>query len=139
MYCTVADLISRFSADEITALTDRTHSGVPDSAVVETSIRDASTTIDSYLAGRYSLPLVTVPTVLVLHCANIARYNLYSDDVRETVRNNYQDSIRFLEKVNKGEVLLGLDSNQQSTETDSTIEIQSSGSVWARGRSRGFI
>lgn len=139
MYCTVADLISRFGAEEITGLTDRTHSGAPDHAVAETSIRDASTTIDSYLAGRYRLPLATVPSVLVLHCANIARYNLYSDDVRETVRNNYQDSIRFLEKVNKGEVPLGLDNNQQATATDSVIEIQSSGSVWSRERSKGFI
>lgn len=139
MYCTVADLTARFGADEITALTDREHTGAINTAVADIAITDASTTIDSYLTGRYRLPLATLPTVLVQLCANIARYKLYDNSVPETVRNNYQDAIRFLEQLSRGQVTLGLDSNQQQTATDSHIEIQSAGTVWGRKQSKGFI
>lgn len=139
MYCTVADLIARFSEREIIELTDRDYTGAVNQSIAEAAIADASATIDGYLAGRYSLPLNVVPVVLVRLCANLARYNLYDNTLPETVSRNQQDAIRYLEQVAKGVVTLGLDDAQQAAQTDDSVSFESAPSVWRRDASQGFI
>ena len=106
---------------------------------VDEALEDSSHTIDSYLAGRYVLPLTTVPSVLERHCCYIARYFLEKNRATEQARKDYEDSIRFLEKVASGAISLGLAENGEAVESENTVIMASSGSVWARDKSKGFI
>ncbi|SUT89811.1 Mu-like prophage protein gp36 [[Actinobacillus] rossii] len=106
---------------------------------VDEALEDSSHTIDSYLAGRYALPLAVVPAVLERHCCYIARYFLEKNRATEQARKDYEDSIRFLEKVASGAISLGLAENGESVESENTVVMESSGSVWARDKSKGFI
>ena len=107
-YATLADLTTRYGEEEIRQRTDRTGSGVVDAAVVAQALADASAEIDAYLAGRFTLPLATVPPHLVRICCAIARYRLWDDAMPERVRVEYQDAVRLLESIAKGTVTLGL-------------------------------
>ena len=67
MYATRQDMISRFGEEEIRLLTDRDGSaGAIVDAVLDQVLADASAEIDGYIGGRYRLPLVTVPQILLL-------------------------------------------------------------------------
>src|SRR5690625_7370629 len=90
MYCTPSDLVTRFGADELVQLTNRSGLRVPDEAfaqlvaggdmdawdedvqaaaeqmlvAVEEAIEDARAEIDPHLEARYKLPLSSIPRVI---------------------------------------------------------------------------
>lgn len=112
VYGSIQALIDRFGERELIQISDRTGQadGVDD-AVANRALEDAGAEIDGYLAGRYTLPLSTVPRVLVNVACDIARYRLYDDRVTEAVQKRYEDAIKFLTLVSTGKVGLGLDTN----------------------------
>lgn len=143
MYCTSKDMIDRFGKQELIELTDRDGSaGDIVEEVLNQAVDDASATIDGYLGGRYSLPLHIVPRVLARTACDLARYYL-NDDVlgdEHQVAKRYKDGISYLEKVGRGILQLGLDSNNARAESNNnTATITSAGSVFGRGRAKGFI
>lgn len=118
-YITEQDLVSRFGQREIQQLSDRSNMGTIDSAVVSTAINDASAEIDTYLAGKYALPLASNPVVLISVAANIARYHLYDLRATEIVQARYDDAIKFLKAISNGTASLGLDSSNTNVESSS--------------------
>lgn len=138
MYATLDSLIKRYGREEITtlALSDNRQLDVEKT---EEALNDASETIDSYLGGRYTLPLTHVPAVLERHCCYIARYFLERNRATDQARKDYEDSLRFLEKVAAGAISLGIAENGETIESENVAVIESAGSVWARSKSRGFI
>ena len=138
-YCTKQDLIDRFGSDELMQLTDRDNMGLIDDTVLNQAINDASAEMDGYLASRYSLPLVNIPQTLKPLCCNIARYKLYDEQASEQVSKRYDAAIKFLFSVSKGEISLGVDALGTKAASTDTAELQSSGSVFARNKSTGFI
>lgn len=109
MYCTVADLISRFGEDEIAILVQPYALDDAEAEVALDLVRiDASAEIDSYLATRYPLPLHTTPPVLTRVACDLTRYYLYDDSAPEQVRLRYEDSIKLLKNLATGVVSLGL-------------------------------
>ena len=139
MYCTKQDLIDRFGLDELIALTDRINAGVIDDSVLNQAIADASAEMDGYLGGRYALPLVTVPPVLIALACNMARYKLYDEQASEQVTKRFEAAIKFLFSVSKGEISLGVDSLGANATSTDLPQMQSAGSVFARSKSTGFI
>jgi len=138
MYCDLTELRIRFGLDEINQLIDPDGSG-PDESVALAELSTASATIDSYLAGRYPLPLSAVPVILTGVCADLTRYALYRNAVPELVKERYTTAIRWLRDVATGTASLGLSSNQEQPASDAAIEIKSGGNVWQRDASKGFI
>ncbi|MFQ1046632.1 DUF1320 family protein [Avibacterium paragallinarum] len=138
MYATLDSLIKRYGREEITQLACGEDREL-DVAKAEEALFDASDTINSYLGGRYTLPLSQVPAVLERHCCYIARYFLERNRATDQARKDYEDSIRFLEKVAAGTISLGIAENGEAVESENVAIIESAGSVWARGKSRGFI
>lgn len=134
LYATPEGLVKRYGEQSIKTLATST-----DSPKVAEALEDASQTIDSYLAGRYTLPLKSVPAVLERHCCYIARYFLEKNRATEQARRDYDDSIRYLEKVANGTISLGISENGETVEGDNVTIIESQGSVWARDRAKGFI
>ncbi|HGF7190631.1 TPA: gp436 family protein [Vibrio cholerae] len=134
MYCTQADLESRFGADELADLT------LGDTAKIVQAIEDATALINGYIAGRCQLPLPTVPAVLVSLCADIARYRLYDEvlDAEHQAARRYQSAIKYLENVGTGRLSLGVPEHQAPC-SNNTAEFTSAGSVFARDKSHGFL
>lgn len=138
MYATQESLIKRYTTDVLLTVA-MTAQRTLDEAKVQEALEDASQTIDSYLAGRYSLPLKQIPAVLERHCCYIARYFLEKNRATNQARQDYEDSIRYLEKVAAGTISLGISEQGETVESDNTTMIESAGSVWARDKSKGFI
>ena len=139
MYCSLDDFIKRFDLDELIQLTTASGSGAIDRQVISAAIEDASSLIDGYVGGRYTLPLSTVPKVLIRICADIARYNLYDNAVTEVVEKNHKHAVDFLMNISTGKVRLGLSNTDEKAESDAIISIESDDKVFDRNRSKGFI
>lgn len=134
LYATPEGLVKRYGEQSIKTLAISA-----DSPKVAEALEDASQTIDSYLAGRYTLPLKSVPAVLERHCCYIARYFLEKNRTTDQARRDYDDSIRYLEKVANGTISLGISEDGKTVEGDNVAIIESQGSVWARDKAKGFI
>lgn len=110
MYATKADMIQRFGEPELLNLTDAGRTGIIDDAILDMSLNDATSEIDSYLA----VVLTTTPTsgfaVLIGVCCDIARYRLYAGIGGETeqVKERYDAAIRWLRDVSTGKARIGI-------------------------------
>lgn len=109
MYASVDDITHQLDDAVLTQLTDDDGSGDYGHLVVVRAIEDADSEIDGYVGSRYPVPMSHVPPVLRKLSADIAIYNLYSrrQGAPEHRDRRYQDAIRFLESVAKGDVSLG--------------------------------
>ena len=134
MYCTQADIESRFGVTELIQLTDRARTGVADATAIANAIDDAEAEIDGYLAGRYELPFSSVPPVLTRLSCDIALYHLFSarrgGGVIEDVRNRYKDAVRVLENISTGKITLG--APPAPAGRDDVVMLSSAPSVWSR-------
>jgi phage gp36-like protein len=146
-YATTADLIGRFGAQELVELTDESEGGLVTAellklaaagsdlddyteeeqeavaaclATLEEALADAGSEIDPYLTGRYTLPLSSVPRVLLTHACNMTRYHLFADRVTEVVEVRYKAALTFLKDVSAGRASLGLDVEGAAVATEST-------------------
>lgn len=105
-YATLDDLVTRFGADNIAALTTRDIGADPDTSVAATALDDASQMIDSYLAGRYQLPLNPVPQVVVRWCCDIARFLLSTDQASDAIKALYNAAVQALAAAQAGRLTL---------------------------------
>lgn len=134
MYATQQDLDERFGQAELIALADRDGDGVADPGVVDAAITDAGAEMDGYFrAANYSVPVTGTPVVTTRICANLARYNLYTNDAPEQVQRLHDDAIKWLKAVASGQIGLGvaIDGSEPAGRED-IIEFQSVPNVFAR-------
>lgn len=166
MYASATQLLERYNAEEIAQRADHSIPGLvggdllkkaaagedlsgytPEEqeaaeaalANVERALQDAGHTINGYISGRYQLPLSQVPEVLKLHCCQIARFVLFDDDAPKQVETLYQASIKFLRDVSSGAADLGLTATGSTAQPSAGAEMVSSGLVFSRDNSKGFI
>lgn len=83
----------------------------PDWAVVDKAISHACQVADGYLAGRYALPLQSVPTLLNTWCGDIARYWLHkrrinASEMPKPLQTAYDDALKMLNLVQNGKMHL---------------------------------
>ena len=107
-YCTLQDLVDRFGETEILQLTDRAHRDRIDEEVLDRAIEDAGGEIDGYITAAGYLPasLDPVPRILVAYACDITRYRLYDNAATDQVTRRYDDAIKFLRALAKGDVRL---------------------------------
>jgi len=166
MYASAVQLLDRYSADEIAQRADASipplvygelltkaatgadlsdYSAEEQAAAgaalakVNRKLQDADQTINSYLGGRYQLPLTNAPEVLERIAAQLARYFLYDDTATEQIANLYKDSIKFLESVAHGKVQLGPADSGAVAQPSAGAEMVSDSLVFSRRNSEGFI
>lgn len=110
-YASKQNMIDRFGQAELVQLTDRAipATGLIDDTVVNKALADADAEINGYLIGQYQLPLASVPANLELLACDIARFRLFDDRATEQVRQRYDDAVKYLTRVGKGELSLVLD------------------------------
>lgn len=109
-YASQADMEQRFGVQALLVAGDRDGDGVVDADLVARALSDASAEIDSYLSGRYALPLATVPPLLARVCCDMAFYFMSSDSATQTEekRQRLEDARALLKLVSEGKVRLGL-------------------------------
>ncbi len=107
-YATMADMIEEFGADEMAQLTQRgtEPEAAPHDAIGERALDFASQEINSRVAGRYAIELTPVPARVRAACCDIARYRLYRSSAPETVRERFDDAMRWLDQVATGRAAL---------------------------------
>lgn len=132
-YAAQADMVSRFGNDEVVAITDRSQAGAIDAGVLGQALDTASAQIDTYLSGRYALPLPIVPKYLVTICCDIARYQLCLGSTRLTdeIETRYKDAVRFLEFAASGKITLGVTAAGQ-VQSSNTVEFNSGTAIFSR-------
>lgn len=108
-YAAIDDLITRFGEDELTQLTDRDGSGSLDSRTLETALEEVSALIDSYLMGRYALPLLPAPKLLVGICCDLTRYALFSDATSPIIKERNSAAMAQLRDLAAGRARLEVD------------------------------
>ena len=108
-YCTTDDVKRVVSERIIIQLLDDDNEGDLTFDEVETAlegiINDVESIIDTYLKGRYTTPLTTVPAMIEKICIDLTRYELYDRrglDIPESVKEARDLSIRRLEQIQKG-------------------------------------
>lgn len=103
-YCSEAELQARFGAVEVADLLDRDNSGAADTNALSSAQADADALVDGYLAGRYVVPLETVPALILGISANLVRYILWGNNAPDEIRKRYEDSIARLKDIAAGKL-----------------------------------
>lgn len=141
-YAVKQDLIDRFGEKELRELTDRVNRPPTtiDDTVVGRAVDDATALIDGYIGKKYSLPLVTVPDILVKTAADIARYYLHGKaaDKDSPVTAAYNQAVAWLKDVAKG--LVELDDGGEIPEPagGGAIKTSAPSRVFTRDSLKGF-
>lgn len=133
-YAAQTDMVNRFGNTEVVALTDRSQTGAIDPTVLQPALDSASAQIDTYLSGRYQLPLTMVPLYLINICCDLARYDLCTGDTRGTpeIEERYKNAVRFLELAAAGKVTLGVTAAGQVQPASNTIEFNGGTRIFSR-------
>ncbi|MDI1231336.1 MAG: DUF1320 domain-containing protein [Methylobacter sp.] len=137
-YCTLQELIDRFSEQELIQLADRDNDGVIDVAVVDRAIADADGEIDGYLSSRYAAPITPVPKSITRIACDMSRYYLYDDLAPEQVTKRYNDAVKFLIGVAKGDISIGITALGAKPSSQNTAQMQTGGNVFNRN-DKSFI
>lgn len=110
VYATLQQFIEAFGQQLTIELTNLENAEATeiDEAVFDRSAARAAGLINGYLAGRYALPLAKIPDVLKSIALDIQRYQMGHNAQEEDVRQRYEDALRLLEQLAKGQISLGL-------------------------------
>lgn len=92
--------LDAWDSDEVQVVTETL-------ARIDRALADVSALIDGYLAGRYTLPLATVPAPLKRIATDCARYYLMDQRATEEVRTRYANQLRMLAAMRDGDFTLG--------------------------------
>lgn len=103
-YASLEHLQNRFGEDLLCQLTDRATpaAGEIDTGVVDQALTDADAEIDSYLVGRYALPLTEVPPRVVDLALIISIYKLHISEPDQKIRKDYEAAIAALKDIGRG-------------------------------------
>lgn len=111
MYGNVQAMVDRFGDTEIIRLSqieDRQTEEI-NAGKVERALTDATAMIDSYLRGRYIVPVASPPADLVRAACLIARYDLAKSarsEPTEQMQKDYDEICKWLGDVQKGAAII---------------------------------
>lgn len=118
-YSTFSGIQSLLSDVTIARLTDDTAGIEVNTQIVNEAISSGDELIDGYLRNRYTLPLSNVPKLITFISVKLAIYFLFqrrfSEELPESVVDDYKNQIKILEQIQKGFISLGVE--EKSTET----------------------
>lgn len=123
-YCTQAELENRYGTALLTEISDRTDvpTSTIDTDLITRAITDATALIDGYLAGRYALPLATVPALITDLAQRIAIYYAHSNVASEKIGKDYEAALRQLKDIASG--LIKLDVGGAEPEGSGASEVR---------------
>ena len=101
-YLLITDFVARFGVDEVVRMTDATGSGRIDRELLTAALADAQAVADFHLGARYRVPLASVPPIVALAIADLARARLYPRGAPDGVAEAAKAATRLLERVQSG-------------------------------------
>lgn len=107
-YATQEDIVSRHGDDMLLRIADRDDDDTVDEDAVNLALESASSEIDSYVATRYPVPLASPSAMVKQVCVDIAVYRLASSEsaLTDEMRKRYEDAIKWLQAVAKGDAAI---------------------------------
>lgn len=137
-YATLDDMRLRFGERELIELSDPEAQATLNEAAVTAALTDAADLIDSYVAGRYRVPLMPVPAPVRRWCADIARFYLDTLRSNETIRKAYEDALAGLKDVARGMVVFQAEG--AVTPESGSVQVADGGArrVFTQNSLRGF-
>lgn len=108
MYATKQDIIDLHGAEFLFLIAHRGEeedlSGPLTNAAIVDALSHASSEADSFISRRYPTPVQSPPTIVRSHVINIACHQLASthDRMTEIIRQRYEDALRWLRDLAKG-------------------------------------
>jgi phage gp36-like protein len=143
MYCTSEQMIDRFGLSVLVQLTNRDTPGAEEinPLALDAAIADATAEINMHLAGRYVLPLSTVPLPIVRIACVLTRDILAgsTDSSDERWQDQAKSSRQTLKDIAAGRMSLGVDAAATPAAPESGVQVESGGRVWSRDSSKGFL
>lgn len=136
-YATQTDMVLAFGDEELIQLTDRAQPpvGAIDASVLARALSAADGLANNYLALRYTVPLTSVPAVLVEACCDIARYELTRGPnlrATEEIEKRYTQRVAWLRDVARGLATLGEAAASVAPSSAGLPEMTSGGRVFGR-------
>ena len=107
-YATAEDLALSLprGEQELIELTDATGTGSVDDDKIERALGHADTLIDTYLRGRYPVPVQPAPALLRDLACDVARHYLYGDAPGEHVKDRFKAAVSQLKDLSNGTAVL---------------------------------
>lgn len=141
-YATQADIEELYGADAL-YVADRDGDGTAEAGAVTRAIEEAAAEIDSHIGARYTLPLAQTPPILRRICVDIAIYRLAlsHDALSEEMRVRYDDAVKHLVRLAKGDASLNLPADPDAGDDFGAPQpIVSSGPerLFSRDKTRGL-
>lgn len=139
MYCTRDDIAELIPERTLTQLSnDDPKATLPNWEIVDRSIRFATNSINGFLRGRYTLPLVGVDELVKEWTTFIARWWLYNrrpdgKELPHAVVVSYDNAIANLKLVQSGKLNLGDGSSNASNTAGNASTPNSTGTTTGNG------
>lgn len=125
MYASQQDIEDRYGVDALLIVADENFDDQVDTDKVNKALSDATDEINLYVGKRESLPLSHVPPILKRLAVVIAFYFLSSESgYTEEKRKRYEDAIKVLRSIAKGEVSLGIAAEQSDDASPVAMEVE---------------
>lgn len=140
-YASLQQLNDRAGSEYIAQLADRAAppAGAADPAVIARALADADAVIDGYIAGRYVLPLASVPPLLVDIATSIALYKLHVTTPDQKISDDYKDALKSLEKVSTGIIRLPVAGIEPAASGNAGVEVNDRERDFSPENLTGFI
>ena len=108
LYTDLVSMKNYLPATVLLQVSDDSQTDQIDTEKINFAITQASDLIDSYLQGRYTLPLATVPAMISDICTKLTGYYLYKRVLPETLPDvlvdDYKFSMGILRDIQKGRI-----------------------------------
>lgn len=137
-YLSIAEFVARAGLDLSIELTDEDGRGAIDGERLEAALLDAQAEADSYLAGRYQLPIALpapAPLPTLIYDRAIAR--LYKFDVPEQVAKRADEALRRLRELGEGKAQLAVPPPPVASSPEPVL-FQEGDKRFGRDRMKGF-
>lgn len=110
-YTTPQALVAEFGVRELTELTDVgiPRTGLVDESVAQRACDRVNAEVSASLAGRYPLPLASVPELLRYLALDLAHFYLYQQEPPEWVTKRFDAARKTLRDIQTGTLPLGAD------------------------------
>lgn len=137
-YATLDDMTERFGERELIDATDRERTGSIVEARVTTALATADNQINASLLTRYTMPLASVPPILLDLACDIARYLIYPLDPPPLVRERYTDAQKVLAQLASGAKSLETEGAAPAAPAVAGVAYVTSERLMTRDKTRGF-
>lgn len=140
-YATLDQLTKRYGEQMLVLLTDRGEipTGLIDTDVVDQTLSETDGVINSFLVGRYTLPLAQTPDPLPSIAEAIAIWKLHRHETDEKIKDEYKDAMAMLDRLSKGVIKLDIAGVEPPTVSSTGVKITDRDRPLTAENMKGFI